>query len=438
MMRRPVPFVLLATLSACEMAPEAELPAAEEIDTVEGAATSVATCTALTFTKGRLHSGQSATTLARRELTGTQDVWEKYVEFDPGSEASCSFNVSATGLSGLAARVNYRGPRKTTMRWVFEAFDATTSAWVYVGDNAFAGDWVWTARDLALPAPVSRFVSGGKVRVRYRAVGTADASLLDEWVLVVTTSSTSPTPTPTPTPTPGTIWRPAPGTTWQWQLSGTINTSYAVSMYDVDLFDAPQSKIDELRNAGRKVICYFSAGSREDWRPDASQFPSTTYKNALDGWPGERWLDIRNSTVRSIMKKRLDLAVQKRCHGVEPDNVDAYTHNTGFALTAANQIDYNRFLAAEAHARGLSIGLKNDLGQVTQLVGDFDWALNESCGVYRECGLLRPFIDAGKAVFHVEYVEEWGSTSCPSISRPAGFSSLLKNYDLDAWRKVCP
>ena len=41
---------------------------------------------------------------------------------------------------------------------------------------------------------------------------------------------------------------------------------------------------------------------------------------------------------------------------------------TGFALTAADQLAYNRFLAATAHALGLAIGLKNDVGQTASLV----------------------------------------------------------------------
>src|SRR4030042_2919890 len=83
------------------------------------------------------------------------------------------------------------------------------------------------------------------------------------------------------------VWRPTPGTTWQWQLTGTIDTSYNVQMYDIDLFDAPQSKINELKAAGRTVICYFSAGSWEDWRPDASQFPASV-KGQNNGWTGGR------------------------------------------------------------------------------------------------------------------------------------------------------
>jgi hypothetical protein len=233
------------------------------------------------------------------------------------------------------------------------------------------------------------------------------------------------------------VWRPGPGTSWQWQLTGTIDTSLDVVMFDIDLFDAPQATIDGLHADGRMVICYFSAGSREDWRPDAGDFPQAAIGNRLDNWPGENWIDIRDATVQEIMQARMNLAVQKECDGVEPDNVDAYSNNSGFNLAYNDQLDYNRFLASEAHARGLSVGLKNDLDQVTDLLSDFDWALNEECFDWSECDLLLPFIQAGKAVFHVEYGDaQLAQDICPQANA-LNFDTLIKNYDLDAWRIAC-
>jgi hypothetical protein len=234
-----------------------------------------------------------------------------------------------------------------------------------------------------------------------------------------------------------TVWRPAPGTSWQWQLSGTLDTSLDVVMYDIDLFETPDSTIDALRAAGRVVICYFSAGSHENWRPDKDDFPSSALGKAMDGWPDERWLDIRAPELRPIMQRRLDLAAEKGCDGVEPDNVDGYQNDTGFPLSAADQLAYNRFLAAEAHARGLSVGLKNDLGQIAELVADFDWALNEECFAYDECDALLPFIRAQKAVFQVEYGDaDLASTVCPKANA-LDFDTLIKKLDLDAWRVPC-
>lgn len=232
------------------------------------------------------------------------------------------------------------------------------------------------------------------------------------------------------------VWQPAPGTTWQWQLTGEIDTSFEVEMYDIDLFDVPQSVIDNLHGDGRIVICYFSAGSYEEWRPDAPDFPSSLLGSPLDGWPGEKWLDIRDlATLGPFMQARLDLAVQKSCDGIEPDNVDGYANNSGFPLTPGDQLTYNRWLADEAHARGLSIGLKNDLDQIPDLLSSFDWALNEECFAYDECDLLLPFVQAGKAVFGVEYEGELADF-CPQATANQ-FSWLRKALDLGAARQAC-
>ncbi|RUA01161.1 MAG: endo alpha-1,4 polygalactosaminidase [Deltaproteobacteria bacterium] len=232
-------------------------------------------------------------------------------------------------------------------------------------------------------------------------------------------------------------WSPAPGTTWQWQLSGQIDTAIDVQMYDIDLFDTAQSVIDRLHADGRVVICYFSAGSLEDWRPDAGNFPPEVVGKPLAGWPGEKWLDIRRIDVLGpIMQARLDLAVSKQCDGVEPDNMDAYQNDAGFPLTASAQLAYNRYIAHQAHLRDLSVGLKNDLDQVPQLVGDFDWALNEECFAYNECDALDPFIRAHKAVFGVEYQGHPG-VFCPQAAAKH-FSWMKKRLILDAWRVACP
>ena len=255
-----------------------------------------------------------------------------------------------------------------------------------------------------------------------------------------TTSTTSTTPTPTAT---STAWVPSVNDTWQWQLSGTINTSYAVTVYDIDLFDAPASTISLLKNRGTRVVCYFSAGSSENWRSDFSRFQASDMGNALDGWAGERWLDTRSANVREIMKARLDLAKSRGCDGVEPDNVDAYTNSPGFPLTATTQLDYNRFLAREAKARGLAIGLKNNVDQVAALAPDFDFAVNEQCNEYSECGVYTAFTQAGKPVFNAEYMSQWVTDATRranlcSVSRANGIRTLVLPLDLnDSFRHSC-
>jgi len=231
-------------------------------------------------------------------------------------------------------------------------------------------------------------------------------------------------------------FRPALGASWQWQLLGTVNTGYAVDIYDIDLFDSPTELITQLQQAGRRVICYFSAGSYEAWRPDAAAFAEAAKGKPLEGFADERWLDIRSADVAAIMRSRLDLAVQKGCDGVEPDNVDGFANDTGFALSGAQQLDYNRMLADEAHQRGLAVGLKNDLDQVAQLVDGFDFAVNEQCFEFNECEALMPFVAQQKPVLNAEYLQRYvddaaARTALCEASRGAQFSTLVLPLDLD-------
>lgn len=204
-----------------------------------------------------------------------------------------------------------------------------------------------------------------------------------------------------------TRWMPSLTDTWQIQLQGTINTGYNVAIYNIDLFDTPQATINALKAQGKRVVCYFSAGSSENWRSDFSKFKAADMGNALDGWAGERWLDTRSANVRAIMQARMDLAKSKSCDGIDADNVDGYTNKPGFPLTAATQLDYNRFLADQAHARGLAIGLKNAVALLADLASSYDFALNEQCFQYNECGGYSAFTVQGKPVFNIEYQAKW-------------------------------
>jgi hypothetical protein len=254
-------------------------------------------------------------------------------------------------------------------------------------------------------------------------------------ILPLLSPSTADAAPPAPTPCVGVCWTPPANTSWQIQLQGKLKTTVNARLYDVDLFDTPAATVTALHAAGHKVSCYFSAGSYENWRSDAARFPAVV-KGAGNGWPGEQWLDVRRlDLLMPIMQARLDLCKQKGFDSADPDNVDGYTNTTGFPLTAADQLAYNVAIANAAHARGLTVALKNDLTQIPQLVGYFDWALNEQCFQYSECALLTPFSTAGKAVMNIEYslgVKKF----CPAANA-RNFNSLKKTKALKAPRTAC-
>jgi hypothetical protein len=242
----------------------------------------------------------------------------------------------------------------------------------------------------------------------------------------------------------GNWYKPDINSSWQWQLEGSVNPSYNVDIYDIDLFDSNKTFIKSLKDHGKKVICYFSAGTYENWRSDKDSFPKETLGKVMDGWSDERWLDISNEELAPIMRARLDLAVKKGCDGVEPDNMDGYMNDTGFHLTAKEQLAYNKFIANEAHKRGLSVGLKNDLDQIAELEPYYDFSLNEQCHEYNECNKMEPFIHANKPVFNVEYKQEYvdnnNSKRDKMCKRTVAlkFKTLVLPLDLnDSFRYTC-
>lgn len=127
------------------------------------------------------------------------------------------------------------------------------------------------------------------------------------------------------------IWRPSVNETWQIVLQGSIKLDSSVkipdpdvSIYDLDVFVNDASVFKTLQNDGKKVICYFSAGSYEDFRPDKDRFTAADLGKVLDGWPNEKWLKLSSPNVRSIMSDRIKLAASKGCDAIDPDNVDGY------------------------------------------------------------------------------------------------------------------
>lgn len=235
-------------------------------------------------------------------------------------------------------------------------------------------------------------------------------------------------------------WVPAPGTSFEWVLQNYSGAIPPSDVIDVDLFDTPKSQVQALKAAGKKTICYMSAGSWENWRSDRALFPESVKGKPLDGWPGERYLDIRQiDMLGPIFEARLDRCKAKGFDAVEPDNLDGWQANSGFPLTRSDAVRYIRWLAAAAHKRGLSIGLKNVPELVPAVIDRVDWALTEDCFDQNWCADMKPFITAGKAVFAVEYTDTGidFAAFCAKAEQ-LGLSPLLKRRNLTPWSQRCP
>jgi hypothetical protein len=155
------------------------------------------------------------------------------------------------------------------------------------------------------------------------------------------------------------------------------------------------------------------------------------------GAPRGRWVDIRQwQVLEPVLSDRFRLCRGKGFVAVLPIGVDGYRQRSGFPLTFDDQLVFNRRVAELARRTRLTPGLSNDIDQVLALEPHFDFVVNEECFRRKDCQRLVPFVDAGKPVFHVEYEASPAEFCTTTVGY--GFTSILKNRDLDARRDTCP
>ena len=239
------------------------------------------------------------------------------------------------------------------------------------------------------------------------------------------------------------LWIPTAGESIQFQYDGKLDLSVDAQIYDLDMFDTPASIVKRLHDLGRKTVCYIDVGTWEKWRPDAGKFPKSVLGNKDGHWPGERWLDIRQTSVlKPIMIARYQLCKKKGFDAIDPDNIAGYQSKTGFPLTASEQLTYDEWVATEAHNLGLSVDQKNDNNQIKDLVNYFDFGVDEQCSVQGWCKQLTAYTNNNRLVVDIEYTNQMTRTRflnevCPSDANYK-LTAILKKLELTAWIVTCP
>jgi hypothetical protein len=249
-------------------------------------------------------------------------------------------------------------------------------------------------------------------------------------------------------------WVPQAGLEWQWEIDHPPSLSSASDMgtgvstylgtpaanptvYDIDGFDNSATTVTALRNAGDHVICYIEVGAAENYRADYSEFPTRDLGRSMPGYPAERYININDPAVVSIIESRISMCAAKGFNAVEPDIDDSYTDDTGFAISEAENIAYDRRLAAYAHGLGLAWGLKNGDHSTfaSALEPTSDFVIDEQCHQYNTCGAFSSYVAAGKAVLEVEY-NLAASAFCPAANA-ANEDAMLMNVNLNGGRAPC-
>ena len=275
----------------------------------------------------------------------------------------------------------------------------------------------------------------------------------------------------------GACWKPALNTRWQYQLeaakdhsgnclfpsTGGINVNItgapftggaavAPGVFDIDfqtdgactggtITQENGAAVTAIHQKGAKAICYIDAGGAESFRPDYPEYETFNsncggclFGKPIGGFRNEFWLNINNDHgqrdfILSEVSKRLDRCTANGFDGVEMDVVDAWSNKTGLSISADTQLLFNTALANLAHSKGFTVALKNDVEQIPDLAPYFDYAINEQCQQYNECGNYTTyFTSANKAVFQVEYKLST-SKFCPQANS-GNRNAIVKTFDL--------
>ncbi len=236
---------------------------------------------------------------------------------------------------------------------------------------------------------------------------------------------------------------------WDWQIGATDETHVGVPegirLIDLDAFGTSAATVARLKAAGLYTVCYINAGSYEPYRPDAARYPARLKLGVDPDWTDEAFVDVRDvfrpaSVLAGVLRDRLRLCRDKGFEAVEPDNLQNDENVPGGVITLQEQVDFNGWLADEAHALGLAIFQKNGPDKVLlrdrtgqRLADKFDGILNESCQRYDECAPLAEYVRRGKPALNVEYDQKF--LNCAEAHR-LGISSMFKDRFLVGRREA--
>ena len=432
-------------------------------------------CSNLQVSAGSIGSGQVATALAVQDQLGTQDSWSKYVEFAPGSVATCTYalpaGVSAQSVTGLRIRANYRGPARAEMAVNYALIDAQTSAPVPVGGNTTASSWVWSSATSTVASPLSSYFSSTSLKVKIAAVTTYDAFQLDELVVLadiagtatpvdagtsVGSGSGSASPPDAGTSSAGIKLPPVGKIVWDWQIGAATDANIvppvSAKLMDVDGFNTSATAVSNMKSHGIYTVCYINAGSWQPGYPDSGQYPSYLKIQADPNWPGEWFLDITdvfkpNSVLATILRARLAMCKSKGFDALEPDNLQNDENVSGGRITLQQQIDFNGWIADEAHTAGLAVFQKNGPDKVLlkdrtgkMMVEKFDAILNEECQQFTECTSLTEYVRRGKLALDAEYSSAPNCTTSNSLNiNIIGKDLVLAGGNVAGYKRIgCP
>ena len=235
--------------------------------------------------------------------------------------------------------------------------------------------------------------------------------------IIVTPQPTNPTPVVNTT---GIKLPPSGKLIWDYQIGAgdgaSISLPNGANLIDVDGFTTSATRVAQLKAQGAYTLCYIDAGSYEPGRPDSASYPSYLKLQQDPNWPAEYFLDVTdvfkpNSILATILRNRFQMCKDKGFDALDPDNLQNDENVSGGKITTQQQIDFNGWVADEAHKIGLAAFQKNGPDKILlkdrtglMMVEKFDGIVNEECQQFGECSSLNEYVNRGKPALNIEYI----------------------------------
>jgi hypothetical protein len=230
---------------------------------------------------------------------------------------------------------------------------------------------------------------------------------------------------------------PLESSRWLARLDGAVDVAQDADFFYLDAEQQEADTLATLRAQGRHYLCYLSAGSYEDFRDDAAEFPVSAIGNPLADFPRERWVDVRDPTVRRLMAARIERLAQLGCDGVPPSSLAVHAADTGFELTRDDALDYARWVAERIHGAGMSAGLSGPAELTSELWPSFDFGLAVGCVASTACAELEVLRRAGKPVLYVEIGDARSAPALCTAAKSLGFDAIVTDAGFSGSCVVC-
>jgi uncharacterized protein (TIGR01370 family) len=204
--------------------------------------------------------------------------------------------------------------------------------------------------------------------------------------------------------------------------------------------ETSKAEVRKLQEEGTLVLAYLSVGTVERWRHYAADVPRSWTLGAVDGWPGERFVDAGKAGWRSLMAREARTLAAAGVDGLYLDNLDVAELHPRTATGIVTLVE-----GIAAAAPDLLLVAQNGLAVADRLPIDgishedvfwrWDGRYRRSSAAERAELLprLRALRDRGAPVFTLDYAKPGsaGADEAVAASLAEGFHPAVSVLALD-------